>query len=225
MSLFRRISLVALLFGLLAMLTPDDLFSQRRSGGSFGGRRSFSSPSRSYRSPSGGGSFGGRRSTPTTRPNTSSPRTGTSTRSYSSPTTTTRNSFGGTRMNTATDYTSRYGIPRQTTRQSIPSSGGSQNYVVHRYGGAGDGFMMGYLMGSIPWYYSMPFHPAYYYSRPYTVANSDGTTSVYPGTFQWGTLFFTLLLIGGVLFILYVWYRNRRRRVSGIGDMEDSSFA
>jgi hypothetical protein len=223
MSMFRRLSLAALLVGVLAMMMPDDLLSQRRSG-SFGGKRSFSSPSRSYRSPSGGGSFGGRRSTaPTTRPSTSSPRT--STRSFSSPTSTTRNTFGGTRMDRPTDYTSRYGIPRQSTRQSVPTSTGSQQYVVNRYGGMGDGFMMGYLMGSIPWYYSMPFHPAFYYSRPYTVANTDGTTSVYPGTFQWGTLFFTLLLIGGVLFILYVWYRNRRRRLSGAGDMGDSSFA
>jgi cbb3-type cytochrome oxidase subunit 3 len=78
----------------------------------------------------------------------------------------------------------------------------------------GDGFMMGYMLGAIPWYWSMPFHPAYYYSRPATVVNPDGTTAVYPGTFEWGTLFMTLLVIGGILYIGYVWLRNRRRRMA-----------
>lgn len=128
-------------------------------------------------------------------------------------------------MSSPTDYTSRYGVPRQVQRQTVATPGGSSTYVVNRYGGMGDGFMMGYMMGMVPWYYSMPFHPAYYYSRPNTVVNPDGTTSIYPGTFQWGTLFFTLLIVGGIGYIIYVWLRNRRRRQQmGDVDMSQSSF-
>lgn len=222
MSMLRRFSLIALVIGLAAMMMPEDLSAQRR-GGSFGGRRSFSSPSRSYRSPSNSNrSFGGRRATP---PSTYGSRSRSSSPRRSDMPSMGRNSFGGSRIGSSKDYTSRYGVPRQSTTQRLPGANGGQTYVVNRYGGMGDGFMMGYLMGSIPWYFSMPFHPAFYFSRPYTVANTDGTTSVYPGTFQWGTLFFTLLLIGGVLFILYVWYKRRRRRGYGADDMTDSSFA
>jgi hypothetical protein len=150
---------------------------------------------------------------------------GGSRRSSTAPTSTGTNSFGGSRLSTGTDYTSRYGTPRRSQPVSVPTTGGSTNYVVHRYGGMGDGFMMGYLMGSIPWYYSMPFHPAYYYSRPYTAVNPDGTVSVYPGTFQWGQLFFMLLLVAGGGYIIYVWLRGRRqRRAYGSADMSKSSF-
>jgi len=228
MKILQRISLTAMLVAILVMLVPAELDAQRR-GGSFGGSRSsrsYSSPSRgggSFGSRNGGGSFGSRRSSPSSSPY-SSGRTSSVPRA-SSPSVQ-RNSFGGSRLSTSSDYTSRYGIPRKTERATFSSGGGgSTNYVVNRYGGMGDGFMMGYLMGSVPWYYSMPFHPAYYYSRPYTVANPDGTVSAYPGTFQWGTLFFTVLVVGGVAFIVYVWVRNRRRRnASGGLDMSRSSF-
>ena len=220
MNLLRRFSLVAMLIGLVAMMMPEDLSAQRR-GGSFGGRRSFSSPSRSYRAPSNTNrSFGGRRST---QPSNYGSRSRSTDRS--SMPSMGRNSFGGSRMTSSKDYTSRYGVPRQTSTQRMAGANGGQTYVINRYGGMGDGFMMGYLMGSIPWYFSMPFHPAFYFSRPYTAANPDGSMSVYPGTFQWGTLLFTLLIVAGVLFILYVWYKQRRRRMVGADDMSDSSFA
>lgn len=222
MRLMQRFSVIAVLLAVLISITPTDVLSQRRGGGSFGGSRSYG---RSYSAPRSGRSFGGSRqpystrqsqpygSRPSTRPG-SSPLTGSS-----------RNTFGGTRMNSSADYTSRYGIPRKTERQRIATANGSANYTINRYGGMGDGFMMGYLMGSIPWYYSMPFHPAFYYSRPYTAVNPDGTTSVYPGTFQWGTVFFVLLLVGGGGYILFVWLRNKRRRArSGALDMSRSSF-
>jgi len=217
MKLYRTISLVLLVLALFVSIMPLDALAQRR-GGSFGGSRG----SRSYSMPRSGGSrsFGGTRqstpysSRPSTRPGSSSSSGATS-----------RNTFGGTRMNSSGDYTSRYGTPRRTESARIAGANGTTNYTVHRYGGMGDGFMMGYLMGSIPWYYSMPFHPAYYYSRPYTAVNPDGTTSVYPGTFQWGTVFFMLLLVGGGGYILYVWLRARRRRhLSGGVDMSRSSF-
>ena len=118
-------------------------------------------------------------------------------------------------MSRPADYTGRYGVPRATERRSFAGANGTQtNYVINRYGGMGDGFMMGYMMGSIPWYWSMPFHPAFYYSRPHTVMNPDGTTGVYPGTFQWGSLLMTLLIIGGIGFVVYIWLKNKRRRLS-----------
>lgn len=222
MKSFRSLSVAAIVVALLLSLFPIDVMSQRR-GGSFGGSRS---SGRSYSSPRSGGSrsFGGtRQSTPYGSRGTTRPGSSTTPRSS---TTTSRNSFGGSRLNSGSDYTSRYGVPRRTETTRIPTAGGgATNYTVHRYGGMGDGFMMGYLMGSIPWYYSMPFHPAFYYSRPYTTLNPDGTTAVYPGTFQWGTLFFLLLLVGGGGYILYVWLRAKRRRhLSGGVDLSRSSF-
>lgn len=208
----RWIAIAALMIAFTSWVVPADLLAQRR-GGSFGGSRgggygrSFGrSSGRSY----GGGSrsFGGSRTSPN-RPVGPSQ----SGRMNSAPTA--KNSFGGSRMSRPTDYTGRYGVPRSTERRTMPGANGAQNnYVINRYGGMGDGFMMGYMMGSIPWYWSMPFHPAFYYSRPHTVVNSDGTTGVYPGTFQWGSLIVTLLVIGAIGFVVYTWLKNKRRRLS-----------
>jgi hypothetical protein len=200
----RWIAIAALIIGLTTWVVPADLLAQRR-GGSFGGSRG-GGYGRSFGRSYGGGSrsFGGSRTSPN-RPNAPSQR-GTG---YSAPAP--KNSFGGSRMSRPADYTGRYGVPRSTERRSMPGANGTQNnYVVNRYGGMGDGFMM----GSIPWYWSMPFHPAYYYSRPHTVVNPDGTTGVYPGTFQWGSLFMTLLVIGAIGFVIYIWLKNKRRRLS-----------
>jgi len=226
----RSISLLAVIVAVFLMILPDDLAAQRR-GGSFGGRRSYSAPRSTPRSmPRSGGSrsFGGsRRSTdrrslpPSGRQYGSRPTTRTS----RTPVGTGSNAFGGSRLSSSRDYTSRYGTPRRTETRAIPGATGATNYTVHRYGGMGDGFMMGYMMGAIPWYYHMPFHPAFYYSRPYTVANPDGTVGVYPGTFQWGTLLFILLLVGGGGYILYVYLRQKRKRhLMGGADMSRSSF-
>jgi hypothetical protein len=214
---------------------PFEALSQRssKSGGSFGGSRS---SGRSYSTPrssprSGGGSFGGSRSrsrseryaAPPSRNSSPSAAPYSAPRRSASPSV--QNSFGGTRLQSSQEYTSRYGTPRRTEKRSLPLGGSKSNYIVHSYGGMGDGFMMGYLMGSAPWYYHMPFHPAYYYSAPYTVVNPDGTTSVYPGQFSAGTLVFTILLLGGGGYIIYVWYRTRKRRLTvGSTDMSQSSF-
>ncbi len=233
--------LVLVSVALLAL--PMDLIGQRssKSGGSFGGSRSsgrsYSAPRSAPRSSprSGGGSFGGSRSRPSgdrySAPSTrnSSPnspqRNSQSATPRRSSEPSVQNSFGGTRLNSAQDYTSRYGTPRRTETQALQSNGRQGSYIVNSYGGMSDGFMMGYLMGHSPWYYHMPFHPAYYYSAPYTVANPDGTTSVYPGQFSTGTMVFTMLLIGGGGYIVYVWYRGRkRRREFGTTDMSQSSF-
>lgn len=179
--------------------------------GSFGGSRG-----------GGGRSFGGSRSRSYSRPSSpsysrpSSPSFGRST----SPTP--RSSFGGKRLNSGSEYTRSYGTPRQSTPMKLSNgAGGSQNYVVHNYGGRGDGFMMGYMMGTIPFMWHTPFHPAYYYSRPSYVTNPDGTVEVYPPTFSYGTLIFTLL-IGGL--IVYVIVRVIRGRRSSMMD-SNSSFS
>lgn len=222
MKTSTTMSVLTLLLAVFMWVIPTDTLAQRR-GGSFGGSRS---SGRSFSSPRSGGSFGGRRSAPSSAPR-SAPRSGSSSRgsnySPSRPTERNTNTFGGARINRPQDYTSRYGTPRAQSRESFRTNGTTTNYVVNRYGGMGDGFMMGYLMGSIPWYYHMPFHPAYYYSHPTTVVNPDGTTGVYPGTFQFGTLFFTLLIVGALCFIIYVIIRNRRRRVQGYSSMQDGS--
>lgn len=204
---FYRIGLIAALAALVLMIIPSDAFAQRRGGGSFGGSRGrgFSAPRSSPR-----GSFGGSRGSSPSR--ATPPRSGGASRFGNAPTM--RNSFGGSRLNNSSDYVGRYGAPRATERTTMRGANGTTNYTINRYGGMGDGFMMGYMLGSIPWYWSMPFHPAYYYSRPATVLNPDGSTAVYPGTFQWGTLFMTLLVVGGIIFIGYVWLRNRRRRMA-----------
>ncbi len=234
MNIAKPLSTAILIGAIIFMTVPFDAFAQRsRGGGSFGGSRSsgrsYSAPRSAPRS-SPGGSFGGTRRSPSTSPTTtprnySAPRA-RSTSPTGAPVSSRPNSFGGSRLNSSQEYTSRYGTPRRVETARVPTANGAQNYVVHRYGGLGDSFMMGYLMGSIPWYFSMPFHPAFYYSRPYTVANPDGTTSVYPGTFQWGQFFFVLLLVGGAGYILYVWLRSRRKRhLQGGVDMSRSSFS
>lgn len=201
----RILAIATLIIAVAAWVAPLDALAQRR-GGSFGGSRGGSrSFSRSYGKSTR--SFGGTRTAPN-RPSANSNRSS----GYNAPSA--RNSFGGTRMNRPADYTGRYGVPRATERRSFAGANGTQNnYVINRYGGMGDGFMMGYMLGSIPWYWSMPFHPAFYFSRPHTVVNTDGTTGVYPGTFQWGTLLITLLVIGGVAFVIYTWVKNKRRRL------------
>jgi hypothetical protein len=74
---------------------------------------------------------------------------------------------------------------------------------MNGYGGYGSGLMTGYMMGSSMWYWSMPFHPAFYYGRPAYVTNPDGTVGVYPPTFSWSRLFFTLMIVGLIGFLIY----------------------
>lgn len=201
---------------LLALFMPD--IADARGGGgrgggggrSFGGSRSsgrsFSSPPPSSSAPRS--SFGGSRS------QSVAPRSSYSGGSLSSARA--GSSFGGTRLNSSSDYTAKYGAPRKSTPGS-QISGLPSNYVVHNYGGYGSGMMMGYLMGQSSWMWSMPFHPNFYYSRPYYVNNPDGTVGVYPPTFSWGRLFFTLIIFFAIVYIIYAIIRNRRRRLGSGG--------
>lgn len=148
-----------------------------------------------------GRSFGNSRSrtkTKTTRPSTKPRTSAQSLRNQKKP------SFGGTRMNSGREYTSKYGTPRKSeTRTMKDGAGKQQNYVMNGYGGYGSGLMSGYMMGSITssmmW---MPWHGAYWYSRPYYVNNPDGTIGVYPPTFSWSKLLFSLIVIGIIIFII-----------------------
>jgi hypothetical protein len=194
-------------------------FSSRGFGGgsrSFGGSKSFGGSRKSYtprstprRSPST--SFGSRRSSPSnfrTSPGSLRSKTGSS--------------FGGSRLSSSKDYTAKYGVPRKT----IPAGTDSRfpsNYVVHSYGGYGSGLMTGYLMGSTSWMWAMPFHPAFYYSRPYYAQNPDGTMDVYPPTFSWSKLFFTIIIFAAIVYIIYAIIRSSRRK--RVGSYSKSSFS
>jgi hypothetical protein len=184
---------------LIAFLLMSEVAEARRSGGS-----------------RGGGSFGGSRrsySQPRSAPRSfSSPRQRTSTPRQTQ-TVKPRTSFGGTRLSSGQAYRKSYGIPRRTEQVRVPNqAANSPGVTAHYYGGMGDRFMMGYMMGSTSWLWFTPFHPAFYYSRPHVVENSDGTREVYPPTFSWGTVFLVVLVVGGIAYIGYVIIRNRRKR-------------
>ncbi len=189
---------------LVGILSDVSEAEARRGGGggrSFGGSRRSSTPRYSPSRPSAP-------SSPTTRS-----RTTTGSRSTSGSTTTSRpsSSFGGSRLSSSQDYTRSYGTPRRTESMTARNAQGvTESYNVNRYGGMSDGFMLGYMTGQTSWMWSMPFHPAFYYSRPYEVRNANGTIDVYPPTFSWGKLLITVVVVGGVAYLIYRAVRRRR---------------
>lgn len=179
---------------LMAFMLLSETAEARR-GRSFGGsRRSFSRPKSTPRSTP--------RQRTQTRTTTPKPKT----------------SFGGTRLSSGQSYRKSYGVPRRTEQVRLPNNrtAGSPGVTAHYYGGMGDRFMMGYMMGTTSWLWFTPFHPAFYYSRPYEVQNANGTREVYPPTFSWGTVFLVVLVVGGLIFIGYVVIRNRRNRAQQV---------
>jgi hypothetical protein len=158
-----------------------DLLEIRRGGGFGGSRR--------------GGSFGKRRSSGRTKSN----RRSSAPKMKPSPK---RPSFGGKRMSSA-QAKKQYGTPtKQSQMSSKNAQGVRQNYTVNHYGGYGSGLMMGYMAGSSMWYWSMPFHPAYYYSRPRYVENTDGTVGVYPPTFSFTKVLFSIIIVFVIIFVV-----------------------
>jgi hypothetical protein len=136
-----------------------------------------------------------------------------------------RGSFGGARPQSAiagSNYRRSYGIPRQSTPMTVPGS--TSPYIVHSYGGYGDGLMTGYLMGRTSMMWSMPFHPAFYYSHPVYVTSPTGAVEVYPPTFSFFRLFLGMFIMGGVV-VLVVWLIRRARNNSGGYNMSQSSFS
>ncbi len=207
MKTVKKIFVVILSFALVFSLLPLDELFAKGGRGSFGGSRSFGS-----RSFGGSKSFGGSRST--------SPRFSTTPRS-----TAPRSSFGRTATSTfnRADIQRKYGIPRQRiTSQQM--SGLPRNAIVNHYGDYASGLMMGYLMGHTSWLWYMPFHPAFYYSQPVRVVNPDGTISYYPPTFDWGKFFMTWIIIGAIAYIIYTYFKNKKRRAIKVGDFSKSSF-
>jgi hypothetical protein len=49
------------------------------------------------------------------------------------------------------------------------------------------------------WYFSTPFHPAFYFHRPVYYGGA-----VYPGGFNWGNFFLGILVIGALI-VAAVW--------------------
>ncbi len=204
---------------IVAVLFPfEELFSQKGRS-SFGGSRSSTyrsfGGSRTYQVPR---SFGGSRSNQPFGIQRNVPR-----KDLSVPTTprsnfgTPRSSFGGNRVGTqnySTNFPSfqkRYGVPRKViTPSQLPTL--PKNAVVNHYGDFASGLMMGYLMGHTSWLWYLPFHPAFYYSKPVQVVTPDGKIEYYPPTFDWGKFFMTWIIIGSIAFIVITYLKNRKTR-------------
>lgn len=191
--MYRIIAVAGIL--LVGLFVLHDVAEARGGKRSFGGsRRSFSSPKSSNRSFSKP-----RQQMAPSRQQTATPRQ--------------RTSFGGSRLSSGQDYRKSYGTPRKSEPvRTTGQTAGSPGYVAHYYGGMGDRFMMGYMMGTASMWWYTPFHPAFYYSRPYVVQNANGTQEVYPPTFSFGKVLLVIVIVGGVAFIGYVVVRNMRRR-------------
>ncbi len=194
LNLKRILGILSLVFALTLFLAPDIVEAKR--GGSFGrSRRSFSSP---------------KKSTSPQRKATTPQKKGSS---FNSKTNTRQPSFGGTRLSSSKQYTSKYGAPRKTETRSVTSANGTkQNYIVNSYGGYGSSLMTGYMMGSVAsWMMWAPWHGAFYYSRPYYAANPDGTTSVYPPTFNWSKVIMLLIVVAVLYFIIRKLVFNKKK--------------
>lgn len=161
-------------------------------GGSFGGSRGGGSR---------GGSFGRSRSSSPSRPS-AAPRTVAPSRPSAPALRSTPSkspSFGGNRVSPE-HAQAKYGVPRRTqTITSNNSMGQPMNYRVNDYGGFSSGLMMGYMMGSMPWW----MHgPAMFYSRPVYVEQADGTVDVYPPTFNLGKFLLMILIVAAIIYII-----------------------
>lgn len=195
----RTLNIIAVFFLLVTVflfVAPDILEARRGGGGSrrsFGGSRQKSVQPRSTQQKS---TQTQRQSTPMISQNQKR-----------------ATSFGGNRLTSQQAYTQKYGTPRkQSAVTGTNATGQQQRYIVNNYGGYGSGLMTGYMMGTTTWMWAMPFHPAFYYSRPYYHENTDGTVSVYPPTFSTSKLIFTIIIAGVILYIIYAIIRNKRRR-------------
>ena len=187
---FMTFLVVALIWMFVA---PDLLDARRGSSGrrSFGGSRK-SKPSKTYNK----NKSQTKRTSPTAKRNIGP-----------------KPSFGGNRLNSSKAYTQKYGTPRKTETKTMSNSQGQQQrYVMNSYGGYGSGLMTGYMMGATPFLWSTPFHPAFYYSKPYYVNNPDGSIGVYPPTFSWSKLLFTIIIVGIIAYIIYVIIRNKKQK-------------
>jgi hypothetical protein len=224
-SKFSKFAFVIALIAIISLILPEDGFAKR--GGSFGGSRSSSRGSSSFGGSRGSGKSSGgffrsksSESKPSafggSRTSTPSPRTNSGVSGGSS--------FGGSRsMNKAQAY-QKYGTPRKVENfsQRDVNTGYNRNYIINDYGGYSSGLMRGYMMGHVTGYMMWaPWHGAYWYSRPNYVYNPDGTVSVYPPTFDYTKMFITIFVFAGIVYVLYVIIRFRKRKS---GEYSQSSF-
>lgn len=219
---YRWLATIAMIVAISITIVTDAIAQKRSS--SFGGSRS---ASRSYTAP---------RTVPP-------PRSFGGTRSYSTPRATPPTSFGrtrtaeplpfgapqraapaapfpravGTPLASGESYRRSYGVPRRQEVRTIPTPEGQRNVIVHSYGGYSDGLLMGYLLGQTSWLWFTPFHPAFYYSQPYYVQRPDGTVEYFPPTFSLAKLMFVLIVVGTIVFIVWVIIRNRRAQQGLMG--------
>lgn len=215
----KYFTIIALALFLFNEIIPEDLYARGSFGGSRGGGgRSFGGSKSFGSSRSSSKSFGGSRSSNsynTSRPSSSTPSRSTS--SYEAPSKMPRSSFGGgTRMSSNYEARAKYGTPRKVDNYAFRDNQGiSRNYQINDYGGYSSALMRGYMMGQVSsWMFYAPWHGAFWYSRPVYVENPDGSVAVYPPTFSTGKLIFTIIIVGGIIFIVYVIIRARRRRNS-----------
>jgi len=194
----RLLGVCAVLLLVSIFVLPD--FAEARRGGSFGGSR--------------GGSV--RQSKPPTNQQARQPA--------AAQRSTGKTSFGGNRI-TNQQATAKYGTPRRTeTTTGTNAQGGAQTYNVNHYGGYSSGLMTGYMLGHTTMLWMMPFHPAFYYSRPYYVENEDGSVDVYPHTISFARIIIGLIVLLIVVAIIRAAIRRFRGR-SQISKPKFSSFS
>lgn len=196
-------ALFLIAFTVFVFLSPE--FAEARRGGSFGGSRGFGRSSRSA-----------------PRSSFFNSKSSSSKKSFSSPSRS-RSSFGGTRMSSQ-QAKMKYGTPRKVQAQKIYKNGVATNYRFNNYGGYSSGLMTGYMMGHTSWMWSMPFHPAFYYSRPVVVNNPDGTVDVYPPSFSFMKLIIGLIFLLVIFLIIRSFIRKLKGNSSG-GISNKSSFS
>ncbi len=183
--------IVIILFVIKLFLFPD-FADARRGGGSFGGSRTFKP-----------------RPTQTAKPQTSNiPRQQRT------------SSFGGTRISKEQAKV-KYGIPKKIEQtKRVDADGNQRTYNIYNYEGYANGLMTGYLMGHTSWLWMMPFHPAFYYSKPYYVENEDGSIDVYPPTFSIVKLIIGITIFSFTIWLLYRLITAKRK----VGKLHNSSF-
>ena len=155
----------------------------------------------------GGRSFGGSRSFRPKQSQTTTPLSFNSQRQQKV------TSFGGKRI-TKEQARAKYGIPKKVNQTTKTDPNGIQRtYNVHQYDGYASGLMTGYLMGHTSWLWMMPFHPAFYYSKPYYVENPDGSVDVYPPTLSYTKILLGIIILAFIFWLIYriVFLRKKQK--------------
>lgn len=135
------------------------------------------------------------------------PKVGTSKTVTENPT------FDGSKLESSTDYTSKYGEPSKTIQgQTIP--GLPSNYLIMDYGGFTYDLMIDYLTGNTNIIWHTPFHRAFYFTKPYYVNNPDGTVSIYPPTFSIGKTMISIVILGIIIIAVFLIRKQRNKYAS-----------